>query len=456
MLTEAMVEAATHAGEGASWDVRWDGADGVPGFGVRVYPSGRKSYLVIYRVGGRRRTYTIGSTSRIALEAARDRAKRIALEASDGFDPLAERRRSRGVGTFGELCDVYVEEYAKPLKATWKEDERRIEKHVRSALGSKAAGAITADDVRYLHREITRRSPIEANRVLALVSRIWTFGRGRGLVASDAENPASGVLLNSEQRRMRWIRPAEMRRLAAAVQNEEDLHVRAAIWISLLIGCRKRELLSTRWRDVNLASRELVIHDPKGSKTSGEPKDGHTYALPAVAVAILDALPRETAWVFPSPRQSGSGHRTDVRAAWRRIRTAAGLEDVRWQDLRYSTGSWLASSGGSPHLMGSVLGHRDAKVTEAYAQIAATERLCALEGVSQQIFEAAGVDAEMVVNGIRPSQRDASDADDHETIAARLRAEAEAMLEHAERRHQETRFAAIDLLKRAEEISSGG
>jgi hypothetical protein len=158
-----MVEAATHAGEGASWDVRWDGADGVPGFGVRVYPSGRKSYLVIYRVGGRRRTYTIGSTSRIALEAARDRAKRIALEASDGFDPLAERRRSRGVGTFGELCDVYVEEYAKPLKATWKEDERRIEKHVRSALGSKAAGAITADDVRYLHREITRRSPIEAN-----------------------------------------------------------------------------------------------------------------------------------------------------------------------------------------------------------------------------------------------------------------------------------------------------
>lgn len=216
MLTEAQVRAATYAGDGTSWDVRWDGPDGVPGFGCRVYPSGRKSYVVIYRVDGRRRTLAIGSAARLSLVEARSRAKRIRMDAADGIDVLADRRRRREGLTGDEVFVAYLTRHARPRKArrTWQEDARRLgyrwepetgrflptdyERYPRrkrsvihDRLARTALAAVTTADIADLQRRVgEQRGPCEANRQLELLRSVFYWAREQGLLPADASNPA--------------------------------------------------------------------------------------------------------------------------------------------------------------------------------------------------------------------------------------------------------------------------
>lgn len=215
MLTETQVAAATYAGDGTNWDVRWDGPDGVPGFGCRVYPSGRKSYIVIYRVGGRRRTLAIGSTARLSVVEARGRARRVRIDAADGIDPLAERRRRRGM-TCAELFVRYLTDHARPRKArrTCQDDARRLgyrwdpasgrfreidyerrsqlkRSLIRDRFGPTTIGEVRTQDIEDLHRLVgEQRGPYEANRQQELLRSIFYWARERGFLPADAGNPA--------------------------------------------------------------------------------------------------------------------------------------------------------------------------------------------------------------------------------------------------------------------------
>lgn len=372
-LTKREVDAATYDGDGNTRDVRWD--DRVTGFGLRVYPSGRKSYVIQYRTpSGRTRLMTLGAHGVLTVEQARKRARVELAKVAEGRDPLEERRREeRAVKTFRQLADRWLEDYSKAHRKSWPEDERRLKKHILPRLGRIGVEDVTAADVRALHAKIGKRAPVEANRVVNLVRTIYNKGVKWGLVPEGHANPASSVERYQERSRERWLTAAELKQLSKALAAEEDIYAVAAIRLLLLTGSRKTELLRARWDRLDLEGRRLLLEDTK----TGEPK---VTPLSAPALEVIQSLPRmlHSPWIFPSPRDPKEP-RADIRNAWRRVRDAAKIPDATIHDLRRTTGSWLVQRGVPLKVVGAALGHRDTRATEVYARIAAEQPAEALE-----------------------------------------------------------------------------
>jgi integrase len=115
----------------------------------------------------------------------------------------------------------------------------------------------------------------------------------------------------------------------------------------------------------------------------------HILPIPAPVVELLHNLPAvaDNPFVFPG---RGSSHFTNLQHPWNRIRTRAGLSDLRLHDLRRSTGSWLAGAGASLPLIGSVLGHTSPGVTQVYSRFDLTPIRAALESNAERMLLAAG------------------------------------------------------------------
>lgn len=336
----------------------------LPGFGVRVYPSGRKVFILRYRLGGRNpRLLTIGQYGPYTLDKAREEAQRALLSVRERVDPLDARERERKAITMAEFADVYLELHAKRKKRSWKEDERRLRTYVKPALGRHRLLAISAGDVAALHNRISERAPVEANRVVALVSKVFSVAVERNFLPGEHPNPARGVDANPEHSRNRWADETEAPRLLAAIAKEDDPYIRAAFLLFLLTGLRRSELLSLRWGQVDLARREIFLPTTKANRP-------HRLPLSRAALRVLATIPRVEGndHVFPGRDRA---RRYDLKRPWVRVRANAGLENFRLHDLRRTVGSWLATAGkASLPLIGKVLNHSNASTTQIYAHIA--------------------------------------------------------------------------------------
>ena len=374
-LTKRQLDSFTYSGSGK--DIRWD--DQLPGFGVRIYPSGKKSFVVQYRKPGQRscRFTTLGQYGVLTLDRARKKGRRFLLDVLEGADPLDDRPSvDTTVKQFGA---IYVEDYSRGAKKTWYDDERRLDKHIVPALGSRLVGDVQRPDVARLHQSISRSSPIEANRVLALVSHLFTKAEEWGYVPAGHPNPARGVQKNKERARDRWLREGEVRRLMETVGQESDPYVQGAILLYLLTGLRKTELLAARWVEVDLSRQELRLPDTK----SGRP---HVIYLSAEAAQVFLMLPRQQdcPWVFPGRFDS---HRKDIKGQWERVRSKAGLQDVRLHDLRRTVGSWLAQQGTPIQVIGKILNHSHPAVTAVYARLADKQSRQAMDVLGEKMGE---------------------------------------------------------------------
>ena len=385
-LTKRMIDSATYKGQSTvaangkkrwSRDIRWD--DKIPGFGLRIYPSGRKAFVLNYRGPNRReRLITIGLYGPLTVHQARDRAHKLLVEVKDGGDPLKERRALPDLSV-REFADLYMERHSRPQKKTWKEDERRLKSHILPAFGSRALTDVRRADITRLHSGIGADTPVEANRVLTLVGGIFAKAEAWGYVPEGHPNPARGIDRFQERSRDRWLRPEEVERLLSAVAEETDLYVRAAFRLYLQTGLRKGELLQLKWQDIDFKRAELRIPYTK----SGRP---HSLSLTETALAILRELPRSihSDWVFPG---HGTNHRKDLKRPWQRIRKRAGLDDVTIHDLRRTVGSWMAQAGVPLQVIGEVLNHRHPDVTRIYARLAEDQGRHALQAVEHKIKE---------------------------------------------------------------------
>jgi hypothetical protein len=127
-LTKRSIDGVVYQGRDGSRDVRWD--DDIPGFGVRVYPNRKKSFVLSCRVNGRKHLMVLGAMGTLTLDQARKSARRHLASIIDGTDPLEKRRKAAEGDTVKNLSDVYIRRHAKPHKKTWKDDERRIQKYI--------------------------------------------------------------------------------------------------------------------------------------------------------------------------------------------------------------------------------------------------------------------------------------------------------------------------------------
>ena len=230
----------------------WDSE--LRGFGVRVYPSGSKVYIVQTRAGGKAgKRLTVGHHGVITPEEARRRAAAMISRIKAGEDPVPEPMTvtlSKGP-TVAELARRYLEEHVEVRCKPKTVSTYRlvVEKHIVPALGGLPALAVDHARVTALHHALCDK-PLMANRVVETLSRIYNGAEDNGLLP-EASNPCRLVVKNRERKRERFLTPEEFRRLGRVLGEAEtckgvSVHAVAAMRLLLLTGCRKGEILGLR------------------------------------------------------------------------------------------------------------------------------------------------------------------------------------------------------------------
>jgi integrase len=289
----------------------------LPGFGCRVWPTGKKTFIVIYRAGGAKspaRKVTIGVLGKFTAEQARDEAIRILAQAELGEDEAAKRASFRAEMTVAELCDEYMREgvdHKKP--STIASDYSRIESHIKPLLGKKRISEVTSADVsKFLRdiangkarrdqrtakkrgRSIVRGGKGTATRTVRFLGGIFTYAVKRGYLK---ENPKKGVELYPDKKGERFLSAEEFQRLGEALRLAEtdgipwtlvegrkakhrpvkeknrrevfNPHVVAAFRLLLFTGCRLGEILTLKWDYVDFQRGMLNLPESKTGKKVG-------------------------------------------------------------------------------------------------------------------------------------------------------------------------------------------
>ena len=377
-LTKRVVDAArAEDGERFLWDPE------LPGFGLRVRPSGRRYYVVQYRSNGRTRRLTLGPHGALTPDQARRKAAKLLAEARDGRDPAVEIRSAAKSITVADLAKRFLAQHAELKKkpTSLRNDRLNLRLHVLPHLGTLRLAAVTREDVATLHHGL-RETPTAANRVLALLSKMFNLAERWGLRA-DGTNPCRHVEHFPERRRQRFLSDDELARLGGVLneveQNStESAEAIAAIRLLLFTGCRVSEVLGLRWEAVDAERRCLRFPD---SKTGAK-----RIPLNRAALAVLTSRARRSHWVIPG--RDGDQPLVNLAKPWKRIRELASLEEVRLHDLRHTHGSSAAGAGLSLHLVGALLGHRQPATTARYAHLADDPVLEASERVGRHLAPA--------------------------------------------------------------------
>ena len=319
------------------------------------WSSGSVKWYWVGRCNARMLRYKLGSYPQLSPENARKAAAKVSLQVAEGEDPRVKRRQVRDEPTLQELFDTYLDQHARPRKKTWEDDIATFNRYC-NCLKSRRPSTISETDIRKLHNRIRKRGPYAANRMLSLLSVVFSFNR-------IEPNPCKGVKKFREQERDRFLQADELQRFFASLEQESAL-MRDYFMICLLSGARRGNVQSMKWDQLHLDRGEWRVPETK----AGEPQ---TVYLPPEAVEILRQR-QETSnhdYVFPSRPGSKQPYVTYQYRAWKRICERAELKDIRPHDLRRSLGSWQAAVGSSLPVIQKTLGHKNASTTEIYARL---------------------------------------------------------------------------------------
>jgi integrase len=334
----------------------------VTGFAVRITATGFKAFVLNYTVRGRERRITIGKHPAWTVVAAREEAKRLRRMIDVGEDPLEERHVHRTQPTFFDFYRRYeVEALPKKAPRTQRDEKAIWRRFLLPAFGSKRLPEISSEDVDRLHRQISEMTPIQANRAMAMLRKAYSVAIRWKLAE---RNPVSGLEMNSETPRVRYLTADEQKSFVDALSSSPETSPTLAIWFLMLTGARSGEVFSARWSQFDL-DRAVWL------KPSAHTKQRRTHRVPISdpAVEVLKRAKKGFGSEFVFATKSGKPI-TSIGRAFSRLCKQAGISDFRPHDLRHNYASLLASEGVSLQIIGNLLGHTQPSTTNRYAHLA--------------------------------------------------------------------------------------
>ncbi|UXX82212.1 site-specific integrase [Roseovarius pelagicus] len=342
--------------------ILWD--DDLSGFGLRSYPSGRKVYIVQYKLHGRTRRKTLGKHGVVTADEARRGAKLVQADVARGADPSAERKARLRSPTIKALGERFLKEHvALHCKPTTLYDYRNLLRGVvNPVLGGIKVSEITFADIQTFHLK-RRDTPYQANRGVMVLSKMLNLAEDWGLRAMNT-NPTRRLKRYPEVEKKRYLDDSEQERLGSVLANmlasgEITRYVFAAFYLLLLTGCRLGEIQKLKWDYVTRTHLELP-----DSKTGRR-----RIPLPREGRALIDTLERREGNPYVILGGHGTGHYNDLQKPWRKIRARAGLEDVRLHDLRHTYASVAVMNGIDPFTLKEILGHKNLSTTLRYVHL---------------------------------------------------------------------------------------
>ena len=358
-ITKRTVDALKPEGKDVTF---WD--RDLPGFGVRVYASGSRFYVVQSRGPAGIRRVSLGRHGDITADQARKKAAAAIARIRKGEDP-APGPFPRPL-TVAELAERYLEAHVEVhcnahTQGIYKGSLRN---HILPALGAMPAASVGRAEVAALHYRL-RETPRAANRALMVLSKMYSLAEAWGL-APGGGNPCRFVLKYKEGRRERFLTDDEYRRVGralCALEAEGPVPARAvaALRLLMLTGCRSGEIVTLRWSDIDRKAGELRLRNAKAGP--------RMVPLTPAALEVLAGIKRvrRSPWVF-----TGAGperHLAKLSDYWHRVREEAEVEDVRIHDLRHSYASRALALGLALPMIGRLLGHTDVSSTARYAHL---------------------------------------------------------------------------------------
>jgi integrase len=362
-LTKRTVDAAA---PGSSRYMLWD--DELRGFGLRVEPSGSKSYFVRYRWGGGRsaplRQMVIGRHGILTPEEARREARLKLARVAQGDDPAAERSAKRRELTVAQLVERYVAEHlqAHNKPTTRKEFERIARAEIIPAFGSTRVGDLNRSMIHKWHSSFANR-PYQGNRCLAVFRKMLSLATNEWQLRQD--NPARGIKLFRESRRERFSTDDDLRVIGTwlnKVERESSQPPGAihATRLLALTGMRLGEVLGLQWDYIDLKASVIRLPDTKVG--------ARAIALGNSAAALLTELKAEETRIGPllCDFDGKALSRHQYRRFWSALRDQTGLTELRPHDFRHGAATFGAQAGASAFLLRDFMGHSTVAMTNRY------------------------------------------------------------------------------------------
>ena len=361
----------------------WDKS--LPAFGVRVTPTGEKSFCIMFRVGGKQRRHTLGVYPKLSLADAREMAKDAFELVRRGRDPVQEKKAEAAKAvrerfeakTFSQLSGQFLDEYARPNKRSWAEDERIIDKILCPEFGNLNVKEITRSHVRTFLRALAMNAPVAANRTHACLRKIFNWAIKEEIV-DLAANPASGISRpgGKENPKERVLTDDELKAFWGALEMEDEA-VKGVLQLILLTGQRPGEVMGAMSAEIDL--REALWEIP-GSRT----KNGLANVVPLSPQALRvferqrealeaqrrkrqergDAVPKSP-YVFPNRLLSKHSEApiVHIRKAVGRIHRNLKLDPFSAHDLRRTCATRLGQMQVPGHVIARILNHKQTDVT---------------------------------------------------------------------------------------------
>jgi len=342
--------------------------DGRKGLGIRVAPSGRKSWIFVYRRNGKLSRITLGTYPDDTLADAHSTHSGLRDLLRAGTDPAMARRLEKHLNvtapSVADLADLYLERHAKPMKRSWREDQRILDKDVLSRWGETKAKDIKRRDVIALLDDIVDRgSPIAANNTLAVIRKMFNFAIERSILE---DTPCRAVKAPGKTvARDRVLSDTEIKTFWTALDGAKmTLRSQLVLKLILVTAQRKGEILNAEKSEFDLDNCLWTIPSERSKN-----KLAHRVPLTLLAMDLLEEARNQSGdsrYLFPSPRGDKPMLGSAVSRAILNNRELFAIDQFTPHDLRRTTASHMTSIGISRLVVAKILNHAEGGVTAIY------------------------------------------------------------------------------------------